>query len=404
MSNMKSHESEISNSKWQTLLIGGGVLILAMLRPSAAAEPASRPAIPNLVPEPPIAVYRDPARYDTFPDVKRLPGGKILCVFRDASYPKPIRHIEADARVVGVTSADDGRHWSEPVVIHDAKFCENDPSVAVLRDGRLLLTFFAWEGITTEYAARHPSPESRRVDRGEWGEYARLAGVHLLRGSGNPVTWEKRAEQMGGPELRVRAISSSILETKSGTLLMPIYGPAPKKEPDLAYVLRSTDGGRTWSREVLMAGSPDGKVGMQEPALGQARDGTIVTLMRTENAGDHLYTATSPDDGATWTPARETPLIGHPADLISLPDGRLLAVYGYRHDPLGVRACVSEDGKSWDRDREIVIAANGDHGDLGYPSACLTNDGHVLIVYYMNGPGTPDRWIECKRIPLARFR
>jgi len=84
-----------------------------------------------------------------------------------------------------------------------------------------------------------------------------------------------------------------------------------------------------------------------------------------------------------------------------LADGRMLAVYGYRHEPFGVRACISEDGVTWDRSCEMVVAAKGAHTDLGYPSVCLTADDHVIVAYYMNGPDTKDRWIECKRIPLS---
>ena len=142
---------------------------------------------------------------------------------------------------------------------------------------------------------------------------------------------------------------------------------------------------------------------MQEPAPAQNRDGTIVCLMRTTNAEDHLYTVRSTDDGKTWSVPERTPLVGHPADFQSLPDGRMLAVYGYRHDPgFGVRGCVSEDGGvTWDRANEFVITDRGAHRDLGYPSVCLVDEEHLLVAYYMNGPDTKDRWIECKRVPLS---
>ena len=154
----------------------------------------------------------------------------------------------------------------------------------------------------------------------------------------------------------------------------------------------------------MIAKDSNAKVSFQEPALVEAGNGDIVALMRTTNAEDHLYCSRSSDDGRTWLTALRTPLVGHPADLKLLPGGNLLAVYGYRHELFGVRACVSVDhGKSWDPKKEIVIAASGVHGDLGYPSACLTEDGHVVVAYYMNGKGTKDRWIECKRIPLSRF-
>ena len=41
------------------------------------------------------------------------------------------------------------------------------------------------------------------------------------------------------------------------------------------------------------------------------------------------------------------PYWGYPADLITLQDGRVLASYGYRRDPLSIRIAVSEDGITW---------------------------------------------------------
>lgn len=372
---------------------------------SAAGQPASSPGeTAGITSLPPITVYRDPSRYVAFPDVKRLPDGRLLCVFRDASFPDKVRHIEADARVVGCISTDDGRHWSEPTVIYDAETCQNDPCVRVLRDGRLLLTFFDWVGRSADYVAEHKPPYARRVDRGKWGDFAEPGGVFVLWGKSDSLKWDQRASHVAGTAEVLRAASASVIETKQGTLLLPIYGRSVKGKADQAYVLRSTDAGKSWSKEVLIAEDPANKVGMQEPALAQLPGGDIVTLMRTAGAEDHMYTTRSSDDGLTWTPPERTPLVGHPPDLLVLPDGRLLAAYGYRHKPFGVRACVSDDGWTWNLRREMVIAASGDHTDLGYPSICLTGDDHALIAYYMNGPDTKDRWIECKRIPLALLR
>lgn len=358
----------------------------------------------------PITVYRDSTRYNSFPDIARLPDGRLLCVFRDAAYPERIRHIESDARVVGCVSKDDGRSWSKPEVVYDDPACQNDPSVAVLRDGRLLLTFFNWVGRSAEYAAAHKTHQLREVGRGAWGEYAEPGGVHLLWGRAERLSWDKEAARVTGDAEILRATSAAVLETRKGTLLMPVYGRSQDRrvkdrDRDRAYVLRSMDGGKTWAKETLIAKDPDNKVDMSEPALAQAANGDIIALLRTANAEDHLFITRSTDDGFTWSKVEQTHLIGHPAALQLLPDGRLLLVYGYRHEPFGVRGCISVDhGKTWDRSRVFVIAASGAHRDLGYPSVCLTGDDHVVVAYYMNGKGTNDRWIECKRIPLAMFR
>ncbi|MBN1488972.1 MAG: exo-alpha-sialidase [Phycisphaerae bacterium] len=372
----------------------------------AAAEsaPATAP-VATVIAVPPVAVYRDPGRYNSFPDIERLPDGRLLCVFRDATFPDRVRHIEADARIVGSISTDEGRSWSKPVEIYDSPACQNDPSIVVLRDGRILLTFFNWIGRSADYVAEHKPPYARRVDRGEWGAFAEPGGVHRLWGQARTLTWEKEATLTTGSNTILRATSSAVLETRGGTLLLPFYGRSQAEPCDQAYVLHSTDGGKSWSDAILLAADPDKKVAMQEPGLVETAEGHIVALLRTSGAEDHLYMTRSTDDGRRWAPAQRTDLIGHPPEALRLPDNRLLVVYGYRHKPFGVRACVSPDGgRTWDRGRELVITATGEHGDLGYPSACLTGDGHVVVVYYMNGAGTRDRWIESKRIPLTMLR
>ncbi|HOW71254.1 MAG TPA: sialidase family protein [Phycisphaerae bacterium] len=380
-------------------------VVLAAIPASGQSAPATNAAgISSLTP---ITIYRDSKRYNSFPDVTRLPDGRLLCVFRDATFPKQIRHIEADARVVGCVSEDQGRTWSKPEVIYDDPACQNDPSVAVLKDGRLLLTFFNWVGRSAEYAAAHKTHQSRKVDRGPWGEYAEPGGVYLLWGRARDLKWDKEATHVAGDAAVLRGTSAAVLETRKGTLLMPIYGRSEERRVknrrrDVGAVLRSVDGGKTWGNEIVIAEDPGRTIDMGEPALAQAANGDIVALLRTANAEDHLFITRSADDGMTWSTIAQTGLIGHPAALQLLPDGRLLIVYGYRHAPFGVRGCISmDDGKTWYPSKVFTIAATGVQTDLGYPSVCLTNDNHAVVAYYMNGRDTKDRWIECKRIPLS---
>jgi sialidase-1 len=374
-------------------------IVLAIL--GQTSKPAGEPGDVKTVGGPPITVFRDPTRYDSFPDVKRLPDGRLLCVFRDASFPEKVRHIEADARIVGVTSSDGGSTWSKPFVIYDDPDCQNDPSVAVLHDGRLLMTFFNWVGRSEAYVKEHKPPYARRVDRGAWGDYAEPGGVKTLWGKSYSLEWDSKRGDMDVKPDQLLATSSSVLETAKGTLLMPVYGRSKSQPVDQAYVFRSTNGGKTWSDPILAAVDPGGKIALHEPALVQNADGGIVAVMRSANAEDHMFSARSTDDGLTWSPLERLSIVGHPPDLLRLPDNRILMVYGYRHEPFGVRACLSDDGgKTWNVQREVVITAAGAQGDLGYPSVCLSDNRHVVVVYYMNGPNTHDRWIECKRIPL----
>ena len=70
-------------------------------------------------------------------------------------------------------------------------------------------------------------------------------------------------------------------------------------------------------------------------------------------------------------------------DLLLLDDGRVLATYGHRREPFGVRACLSEDGgRTWDVDNEVVLRDDGLDRDMGYPSSVQLPSGSIFTTYY----------------------
>lgn len=74
-----------------------------------------------------------------------------------------------------------------------------------------------------------------------------------------------------------------------------------------------------------------------------------------------------------------------------LTDGRLLASYGYRIRPYGIRARVSEDdGRSWGP--ELILRDDAGSWDLGYPRAVSLSGGRVMVAYYFNRADDP---IQC---------
>ncbi len=92
----------------------------------------------------------------------------------------------------------------------------------------------------------------------------------------------------------------------------------------------------------------------------------------------------SHDGGVTWEPWQDMGVIGHPYHALRLPDDRVLLVYGYRHEPYGIRARVLDPECTDFSGEEIVLREDGGSTDIGYPWACLTAEGRVLIVYYFN--------------------
>ncbi|MEV5410405.1 sialidase family protein [Thermopolyspora sp. NPDC052614] len=96
----------------------------------------------------------------------------------------------------------------------------------------------------------------------------------------------------------------------------------------------------------------------------------------------------SDDGGLTWEFLSRVNDFGAPGSLVAMADGRLVAVYGYRLKPYGIRAVVSEDeGRTWGP--EIIVRDDGGSWDLGYPNAFEAEPGRIGTIYYFNRRDDP---------------
>jgi hypothetical protein len=76
---------------------------------------------------------------------------------------------------------------------------------------------------------------------------------------------------------------------------------------------------------------------------------------------------------------------GHPLQALRLPDNRVFLVYGYRHEPYGIRARIlNPECTDFATAEEIVLREDGGSGDIGYPWAVMLDDKQVLVTYYFN--------------------
>ena len=147
-----------------------------------------------------------------------------------------------------------------------------------------------------------------------------------------------------------------------------------------AFVVHSRDGGKIWQKPILIGRKGDEDFGETAPVI--LPGNRVVTLIRNDDTL-HLQQVDSSDGGQTWGPVWATPIWGYPAHLLALTDGRLLATYGHRRPPYGIRACVSEDdGKTWRYDREIVIRDDMLNRNLGYPVTIEYSPGKLFTIYY----------------------
>ena len=348
-----------------------------------------------------ITVYKGTDYHSAFPDIIRLRNGDLVCVFRQA----PVRpgtgiagdshgtlthhHEDPMSRIALVRSTDDGRTWDpESHVVIDASDGNTDLNLAMVSEmstGELVVNAMRLqqnlpdEQVTEMQSSRGTTPKS---------QYHYTAAVfdslYLMRSGDQGRTWgEPEPFSISSLAYWSHTGKSGILEMPDGTWMLIFSGHSAVDERGGTYVVRSEDGGRAWGQPSLVAYDPEQRIAFGEPPLLRLSSGRLLTMMRTR---DYLYQAFSTDDGWVWQGLKRSPIWGYPCTLVQLDSGRVLCAYGYRREPFGVRACLSDDeGETWDIDNEIVIRDDGLHVDLRYPASIQLRDGRVLTVYYYHG-------------------
>src|SRR5690606_30579058 len=155
------------------------------------------------------------------------------------------------------------------------------------------------------------------------------------------------------------------------------------------------DGGKTFDFLGWMAGDDPPLVRSVMPATVRAADGTLVTLLRRrfdlntgyDNQLNWIDAYGSRDDGVTWgfltrIAFTDTSMHnGNPPSLVRLPDDRLVAVYGVRAAPFGIRARISDDhGVTWGP--EFILRDDARTWDIGYCRSVVRPDGKIVTCYY----------------------
>ena len=157
-----------------------------------------------------------------------------------------------------------------------------------------------------------------------------------------------------------------------------------------AFCARTTDGGKAF--QFLSWIGPELPGWTIMPASVRLAGGRLLAAVRCNFAplrGAQVYS--SDDDGRSWqflsepVPPGEG---GNPPAMIRLADGRICMTWGWRREPYGIRAWISEDdGKTWAD--PIVLRDDGGCGDLGYTRTVQRSDGKIVTVYYFNDPAEP---------------
>jgi sialidase-1 len=308
--------------------------------------------------------------YAAFPDICRTKSGDLLCVFYSGSghVTKPSKDWPNGGRIMAVRSADDGKAWSAPAVMIDTPFDDRDPSVAALRDGTLLCTWF----VTA--SADRPLPGGKPI------------AVYLARSADDGKTWSKPVElQIDAPEWF--ACSAPVRELADGSLILGLYTEDVKGVHAYGATVRSSDGGKTWGDLARIGQSASLYLDAETDVI-QLKDGSLLAALRSSKVDLHF--ATSADGGRSWSPVRAAGFKGHSPHFLRHSSGVILLSHRL---PATALHWSTDEGKTWQGPLKI------DDVPGAYPSCVELRDGTVLCVYYEEGPGSG---IRATRLAVGR--
>ena len=375
-----------------------------------------------------VSVYKDPKLAHALNQVSiiTLQNGEVLMGFNEERYP---RHADSGQSCF-IKSKDGGKTWNpatKKVVWPYTDFMGNwDCVFSQISNGTILMhtrvcSFIAPWGIKSSGEQSLGGPPPGRPER-----LKRQTGYALLKSKDNGNTWTDPIpvntspvadSSMGGRLGGAYSVGGSgaghIVELPDGGLIFALSG-SVAGSGRRSFLMRSDDGGDNWEYFATMAHDPAGIIGRGEPGMTRLKNGKLVCLYRTSHLPgrqDNMWFNYSDNDGITWSPPERTELWGFPADILQLQDGRVLAVYGYRKVPWGVRGCVSQDGLTWESKNEFVIREGGIAADrtmtggwyahIGYPTVTQLKDGTIITAFHeFSDDKPPIQYMRCTRFTL----
>jgi sialidase-1 len=295
--------------------------------------------------------------YAAFPDVCRLSNGDLFCVFYSGygHVSTPNTQWPKGGRIMAVRSSDDGKSWSNPLVIIDTAQDDRDPSVVCLKDGTLLLNWF------TLHQDQVAILVARSTDHGKtWSEPVTLA-------LDSPHSF---------------ACSTPIRQLPDGSLILGLYHEDRKKNLAFGATVKSYDGGKTWT-DLALIGEKSGIFLDAETDVVPLKDGTLLAALRSSKVDMHY--AQSKDGGKSWGPVHSFGFKGHcPYFLRHSSDVILLA----HRVPATSLHWSNDDGKTWQGPVQIDSVGGA------YPSMVELPTGEVYCVYYEEGKGSSIRGMK----------
>lgn len=346
-------------------------------------------------------VFRDPHAYSAHPHLAVAGNGDWLLLFTQAQRRQGVLHPPQDPlyRNLLMRSSDEGRSWTSPSPVPGFGWHGMEcAGITPLRTGGILVNQWKFDWFTLAHAQTHLPPGSYRrpedlmgaaamaAELGDWKpDPGTLTQQHpWARGGGE--TWVHLTMDAGATFIRSTRVDTAPFSGGygmrggfeiDGEVVLPLCDVPHYRQ---VFVIRSRDGGETWSAPSLVAAG-EGHA-FEEPCPLVLGSGRVVMMLR-DNDTRILHMASSLDGGGTWSAPSPTPIADYPADLLELEDGVIVCVGGRRRPPYGIFLYFSEDeGRHWFPEHGVAVRADLPNRDLGYPSLARRADGSLFVIYY----------------------
>lgn len=340
--------------------------------------------------------------YHGWPTLVRRRSGELLVVWSGGREA----HVCPFGRVEMMRSADDGLTWTWPRVLLDGPLDDRDAGVLETTKGTLLVTTFS------SLAYQPILEEAERTGGWPLGRLRRWQAAHQRLGP------EEREAELGTWVIR-STDGGRTWSAPANSLVNSPHGPLQLADGRILYagkelwtgenrigVVVSEDDGQSWSwLATIPTREGDDHRQYHELHAVETTEGRLVVHIRNHNprnARETLQTE-STDGGRTWSVPHEIGVWGLPSHLLRLRDGRLLMSYGYRRPPFGNQVRISSDGaRTWSE--SLTISDDGASGDLGYPSSAELDDGSLVTVWYELPKGRERAVLRLSRWRLTASR
>jgi len=307
----------------------------------------------------------NPSGYNFGPSLAALPDGRVMAAW----FSSPSEGAVSQ-RLMRAFSSDGGRTWGAPTILQDFEGAADfDPALFVAEKDTFLF-----------FSAIHP-----KLD------------IYFRRSGDSAKTWTEPVKL----DQRDHTTRSNGIRLSSGELLVPLHLRGTKS----GGVLKSRDGGATWTRHGTVA-NPEGQGG--EPTIAETKSGAIHMILRTKDG--QLWRSISRDRGETWSAAETTGLASTScaSHLLCTRDGTLVLTCNPgpvpHRFPLLIRTSRDE-GATWSEPTLLADRPEKVGGwSICYPTLTELADGTLVAIWAQkkDSPGELYSDIHSARITLGK--